>query len=341
MPLTRHALAAIAVAVTAAFAGPSLAAEVNIFNARHYGTDRQLWDDFTKETGIKVNVVDGDHDQLIQRLVTEGANSPADLLITVDAGRLALAAGKNLFQPVTSAALKDAVPANLRHPDGLWYGLAMRARVLVYDKQKMKPADLSTYEALADPKYKGQVLVRSSTNVYNLSLVGAILEANGPEKTEAWARGLVANLARPPQGGDTDQIKAVAAGQGTIAISNTYYFARLVASKKPEDNAIAQKLAVFFPNQGDRGTHVNISGGAVIKTAPNKENAVKLLEYLVSPKAQRYFADVSFEYPVNPEIGPHPVLAAFGKFKMDSLNAAVFAANSAKAAMIMDRAGWK
>jgi len=233
------------------------------------------------------------------------------------------------------------VPAHLRHPDGLWYGLAMRARILVYDKQRIKPSDLSTYEALADPKFRGQILVRSSTNIYNLSLVGAILEANGPEKTEAWARGLVANFARPPQGGDTDQIKAVAAGQGTIAISNSYYFARLVASDKPADRAIAQKLAVFFPNQEDRGTHVNISGGAVIKTAPHKENAIKLLEYLVSPKAQRYFADVSFEYPVNPEVPPHPVLAEFGKFKMDRLNAAVYAANSAEAAKIMDRAGWK
>ncbi|HEX7006972.1 MAG TPA: extracellular solute-binding protein, partial [Alphaproteobacteria bacterium] len=223
----RKALAALAVAAT--FAGPALAQEVNVYNARHYGTDRQLWDDFTKQTGIKVNVVDGGHDELIQRLVAEGENSPADLLITVDAGRLALAADKDLFQPVKSPVLTEMVPAHLRHPDGLWYGLAMRARILVYDKQRIKPSDLSTYEALADPKFRGQILVRSSTNIYNLSLVGAILEANGPEKTEAWARGLVANFARPPQGGDTDQIKAVAAGQGTIAISNSYYFARLVA----------------------------------------------------------------------------------------------------------------
>jgi iron(III) transport system substrate-binding protein len=328
-------------AAALAFATPVAAAEVNVFNARHYGTDQELWAGFTRATGIEVNVVEGGHDELIQRLVNEGANSPADVLITVDAGRLALAADKNLFQPVRSETLERIVPAHLRHPDGLWHGLAMRARVLVYDKARVDSADLSTYEALADPKFKGRILVRSSTNVYNLSLVGSILAADGPEKTEAWARGLVANFARPPEGGDTDQLKAIAAGQGEIAISNTYYLARLLASDKPEDRAVGEKLAVFFPNQGDRGTHVNITGAAVIKTAPNKENAIRLIEYLVSPEAQRYFADISLEYPVNPEVQPHPVLAAFGEFKQDTLNAAAYAANSAEAARIMDRVGWK
>jgi iron(III) transport system substrate-binding protein len=217
----------------------------------------------------------------------------------------------------------------------------MRARVLVYAKDRVNPADLSTYEALADPKYAGKVVVRSSTNVYNLSLMGSIIAADGAEKAEAWAKGIVANMARPPEGGDTDQLKAVAAGVGDIAISNTYYLARLLASDKPEDRAVGEKLAVFFPNQGDRGTHVNISGAGVLKNAPNKDNAVKLLEFLVSPEAQRYFADISFEYPVNPEVKPHPVLAAFGEFKQDTLNAATFAANSLEASKIMDRAGWK
>jgi iron(III) transport system substrate-binding protein len=321
--------------------GPVAAQEVNVYNARHYGTDQQLWDGFTKETGIKVNVVEGSHDELIQRLASEGANSPADLLVTVDAGRLAFAAGKDLFAPIKSDLLDKTVPAHLRHPDGLWYGLAVRARVLVYDKERVDPADLSTYEALAEEKFKGRILVRSSTNVYNLSLMGSIIAADGPEKAEAWAKGLVANMARPPEGGDTDQIKAVAAGVGDIAISNTYYFARLLASDKPEEKAIAEKLAIFFPNQGDRGTHVNVSGAGVLKSAPNKENAVKFLEYLVSPEAQRYFADVSLEYPVNPDVKPHPVLVGFGEFKHDALNAATFAANSAEAAKIMDRAGWK
>jgi len=217
----------------------------------------------------------------------------------------------------------------------------MRARVLVYDKERVDPAELSTYEALADPKFKGRILVRSSTSVYNLSLMGSIIAADGPDKAEAWAKGLVANMARPPEGGDTDQIKAVAAGVGDIAISNTYYFARLLASEKPEERAIADKLAIFFPNQGDRGTHVNVSGAGILKAAPNRDNAVKLLEYLVSPEAQRYFADISLEYPVNPAVKPHPVLAAFGDFKQDTLNAATYADNSIEAAEIMDRAGWR
>jgi iron(III) transport system substrate-binding protein len=325
----------------AAALGDAAAQEVNVYNARHYGTDQQLWDAFTKATGIKVNVVEGNHDELVQRLTSEGNASPADILITVDAGRLALVAEKDLFEPVKSDVLAKDVPAHLRHPDGLWYGLAVRARVLVYDKARVNPADLSTYEALADPAFKGKVVVRSSTNVYNLSLMGSIIAADGAEKAEEWAKGLVANMARPPEGADTDQIKAVAAGVGDIAISNTYYFARLLASDKPEEKAIAEKLAIFFPNQGDRGTHVNVSGAGVLKSAPNKENAVKFLEYLVSPEAQRYFADVSFEYPVNADVKAHPVLASFGEFKQDSLSAATFAANSAEAAKIMDRAGWK
>ncbi len=331
----------MAAAVILVAAGGAQAQEVNIYNARHYGTDQQLWDTFTKETGIAVNVVEANHDELIQRLEAEGANSPADIFITVDAGRLALAAEKNLFESVKSPVLEADVPAHLRHPDGLWYGLAMRARVLVYDKERVNPTELSTYEDLADPRYAGKIVVRSSTNVYNLSLMGSIIAADGAEKAEAWATGLVANMARPPEGGDTDQLKAVAAGVGDIAISNTYYLARLLASDKPEERAIGEKLGVFFPNQGDRGTHVNISGAGVLKSAPNKDNAVKLLEFLVSPEAQRYFADISFEYPVNPAVKPHPVLANFGEFKQDTLNAATFAANSLEASKIMDRAGWK
>jgi iron(III) transport system substrate-binding protein len=223
----------------------------------------------------------------------------------------------------------------------LWYGLAMRARVLVYAKDRIDPATLSTYEALAEPAFKGQILVRSSTSVYNLSLVGSILAADGPAATETWCEGLVANMARPPEGGDTDQIKAVAAGVGGIAISNSYYLARIVASDKPENRAVAEKVAVFFPNQDGRGTHVNVSGAGILKTAPNKANAVKLLEYLVEPEAQRYFADVSFEYPVNPEVKPHPVLAEFGEFKQDALNPTLYAKNAPEAAMITDRCGWR
>jgi iron(III) transport system substrate-binding protein len=314
---------------------------VNIYNSRHYGTDQQLWDDFTKATGIQVNVVDGTHEQLIQRMQAEGANSPADVFVTVDAGRLAQASGLGLLQSIESELLDSRIPENLRDPDGLWYGLAMRARVLVYAKDRLNPSQLSTYEALAEPAMKGKVLVRSSTNVYNLSLVGSILAADGPEATERWCEGLVANMARPPEGGDTDQIKAVAAGVGDVAISNTYYLARLLASTKPEDKAIGEQLAVFFPNQGDRGTHVNVSGAGVLKTAPNRENAIKLIEFMTSPRAQRYFADVSLEYPANPEVPPHPVLAAWGTFKQDPLNPTLYAKNSAEAAMITDRCGWR
>ena len=329
-------------AALAAWSWPAAAAEqVNIYNSRHYGTDQQLWDAFTAQTGIRVNVVEGTHEQLIQRMQSEGANSPADVFITVDAGRLAQASSLGLLQPVRSPTLEAAVPAHLRDPDGLWYGLAMRARILAYAKDRIDPALIQTYEALADPKLKGQVLVRSSTNVYNLSLVGSILAANGPEQTQAWCEGLVANMARPPEGGDTDQLKAVAAGVGGVAISNSYYLARLAASAKPEDQEVAEKLAVVFPNQNDRGTHVNVSGAAVLKSAPNKDNAIKLIEFLAAPESQRYFADVSFEYPVNREVKPHPILAAWGEFKQDQLNPTLYAQNAAEAAMIMDRCGWR
>lgn len=314
---------------------------VNVYNARHYGSDEILWKGFTSQTGIRVNVVEGTHDELIQRLIAEGENSPADVLITVDAGRLAFAAAKGVLQPVTTPRLEQNVPAHLRHPEGLWWGLAMRARILVYARDRVDPARLQRYEDLADPQWRGRVLVRSSTNIYNISLVGAILAANGPEKTEEWCRGLVANLARPPQGGDTDQIEAVAAGVGDVAIVNSYYFARLLASEKPEQRAIAEKIGVVFPNQYDRGTHVNISGGAVIRHAPHRDNAVALLEYLVTPEAQRYFADVSLEYPVNPEVPPHPVLQQLGSFRQDTLSAARYAELADQAVRIMDRCGWR
>lgn len=322
-------------------AGVAQAAEVNIYNGRHYSTDRALWDSFTRQTGIKVNVIEGGEDQLIQRLKSEGANSPADVLITVDAGRLGLAAREGLFQPVKSAALEGTIPANLRDPNGLWFGIATRARIIAFNKDKVKPTDLSTYEDLADPKWKGRILVRSGTHVYNLSLLGSIIAANGEAKAEEWAKGMVGNLARPPKGGDSDQLKAVAAGEGDIAISNTYYVARILKSEKPEDKEVASKLAVYFPNQGGRGTHVNVSGAGVAKNAPNRENAVKFVEFLVTPEAQRYLADTSMEFPVNAKVEAHGVLAAWGDFKHDQLNAAAYAGFQPDAMKIMDRVGWK
>jgi iron(III) transport system substrate-binding protein len=319
----------------------SHAADVNVLSSRHYGSDQALWDAFTRSTGVKVNVVEAEHDQLVQRLKSEGAGSPADVLITVDAGRLAHAWDAGLLQPVRIPTLDKLLPAHLRHPEGHWYGLAVRARVLVYHKDRINPADIATYEALADPRLKGRLLTRSGTNIYNLGLVGSIIAAHGPDKTRAWARGIVANLARPPQGGDTDQIKAVAAGVGDVAISNSYYLARLIASEKPEERALTTRLGVVFPNQGDRGTHVNVSGAAITKHAPNKANAIKLVEFLLSPEAQRLFTNGSLEYPANPNVAPHPVLAGFGPFRQDQINADSFARNSVTASRILDESGWK
>lgn len=318
---------------------------VNLYSSRHYDTDDQLYTGFREATGIRVNVVEAEADQLIERIKSEGQNSPADLLMTVDAGRLWRAEQEDMFQPVTSSVLSEAIPENLRHPDGLWFGLTKRARVIIYNQDTVDPAELSTYEDLADPKWQGRILIRSSTNIYNQSLVGSMIAAHGAEETEEWARGLVANLARDPEGGDSDQIKAAAAGLGDIAIANTYYFARMVKSDNAEEQAIAEKMGVFFPNQGDgpngRGTHVNISGAGVVKTAPNAEAAVQFLEYLASPEAQRIFAEGNNEYPVVEGVATDSVVAGFGEFKEDSLNASVFGSNNPEALRITDRAGWK
>lgn len=314
---------------------------VNVYSARHYNTDKALYDGFTQKTGIKVNKVDAEADKLIEKIKSEGANSPADVLITVDGGNLWRAQAAGLLQPIRSNLLERTIPNNLRDPQGHWFGFSKRARVIMYNKNKVKASDLSTYEDLANPKWKGRLIIRSSSNVYNQSLVGSILAKNGAAKTEAWAKGVVANFARKPEGNDTAQIKAVASGVADLTLANTYYLARIAESKKPEDKAVAAKIGVFFPNQGDRGTHINISGGGVVKTARNKEAAIKFLEYLVSPAAQENFAKGNNEYPVVAGISPDPVLASYGSFKEDRLNAATFGKNNAEALKIMDRAGWK
>ncbi|GAB4381342.1 MAG: Fe(3+) ABC transporter substrate-binding protein [Elainellaceae cyanobacterium] len=314
--------------------------EVNLYSARHYDTDNSLYQSFTEATGFRVNLIEAEADPLIERIKSEGSNSPADVLITVDAGRLWRAEQEGLFEPVQSTLLQEAVPSNVRHPQGLWYGLSKRARVIMYNKDQVNPAELSTYEDLADPKWRGQILVRSSTNIYNQSLVGSIMEANGAQATEEWARGMVANFARPPEGNDTAQIQACAAGVGNLAIANTYYLMRLAKSDNPEDQAVAEKIGVFFPNQRDRGTHVNISGAGVLKTAPNKQAAVRFLEHLVSPEAQAIFAQGNNEYPVVEGVELDPVVASYGSFKEDQLNASVFGQNNDEALRLMDRAGW-
>ncbi|GAP95520.1 ferric iron ABC transporter, iron-binding protein [Leptolyngbya sp. NIES-2104] len=315
---------------------------LNLYSARHYDSDNAIYEGFTKKTGIRVNLVEADADKLIERIKSEGANSPADVLLTVDAGRLWRAQQENLLQPVQSSTLTAAIPASLREPGGHWFGFTRRARVIVYNKDRVKPSDLSTYEDLANPKWKGRIVVRSSSHVYNQSLAGALLAKHSPQKVEEWARGLVANFARPPEGNDTAQIKAVAAGQGDLTIVNTYYVVRLAKSNKPEDKEIASKVGVFFPNQNEQGTHVNISGGGVVRTAPNRDAAVQFLEYLASPEAQAIFAASNNEYPAVKGAKVDEVLLSYGKtFKEDPLNAAVFGKNNADALKLMDRAGWK
>uniref|UniRef100_UPI003784D80E extracellular solute-binding protein n=1 Tax=Reyranella sp. TaxID=1929291 RepID=UPI003784D80E len=293
-------------------------------------------------SGVKINRIDAEPDPLLERLRAEGDKSPCDVLITTDAGRIERARQLGVLQPVSSEVLTKAVPAHLRDPDNSWFGFSVRARVIVYSKERVQAANApQNYEDLADAKWKGKLLIRPSGHIYNQSLVGSLLAADGPEKVEAWAKGVAANLARPPRGGDTDQIKAVAAGEGDLALVNTYYFVNLMRSKKPEDREIAAKCAVVFPNQSNRGTHVNISGGAVARHAPNKAAAVRFLEYLVSPQAQRYFAEGNSEFPVVAGVELSPELKSLGSFKQDQLNARVFAQNNAEALKLMDRAGWK
>lgn len=349
MKISRRVLIATAAAVLAAGVGylnqaiPGVAQSrtVNVYSARHYDTDDALYENFTKKTGIKVNLVEAKAEELVERIKSEGANSPADVVITVDAGNLWRAKQAGILQPISSRALNTAIPASLRDPDGYWFGLTKRARVIMYNKAKVRPNQLSTYEALAEPQWKGKLLVRSSSNVYNQSLVGSLLAVHGAQKTEQWAKGVVANMAQPPKGGDTDQIKAIAAGVGDIAISNTYYLARLLKSNKADEKAIGQKIGVFFPNQGNRGAHVNISGAGVAKSSRNKDAAIKFIEYLASKEAQEIFAKGNNEYPVVQGVRLDPVVASFGNFKSDSLNASVFGKNNDDALKVMDRAGWK
>jgi iron(III) transport system substrate-binding protein len=313
---------------------------INLYTARHYDSDNAIYQAFTQQTGIGINLVEAKADELIERIKSEGANSPADVLMTVDAGNLWRAQQAGLFLPVSSQALQSAIPANLRDADGNWFGFSKRARVIVYNKNRVKPADLSTYENLAEPEWKGKVIVRSSSNVYNQSLTGALLAAHGAGKTEDWARGLVANFARSPEGNDTAQIKDVAAGKADVTLVNSYYVVRLMKSDKAEDREVAAKVGVFFPNQRDRGTHINISGGGLVKTSKNPAAATQFLEFLASPEAQASFAKGNNEYPVVAQVEIDPMLAGLGDFKQDPLDAATFGKNNAEALKLMDRAGW-
>eukprot|EP00768_Dysnectes_brevis_P008067 gnl/Dysnectes_brevis/7101_a11600_377.p1 GENE.gnl/Dysnectes_brevis/7101_a11600_377~~gnl/Dysnectes_brevis/7101_a11600_377.p1 ORF type:complete len:336 (+),score=-81.60 gnl/Dysnectes_brevis/7101_a11600_377:16-1023(+) len=321
--------------------GFSATQEVNIYSHRHYDTDKQLYKMFEKNTGIKVNIVKAKANELINRLESEGKNSPADILITSDAGRLYLAQEKGLLQTINSKILNEAVPENLRQKNGYWFALTKRARVIVYNKDKVNPSELSTYEDLTSPKFKDKVLIRKASNIYNQSLLASMIAHDGEKNAKAWAKGMVNNFARTPKGSDRDQMKAVAANVGDVAVVNTYYVGKLLNSKKTSEVKVGEKMGVFFPNQNDRGAHINISGAGVAKYSKNKDNAVKLLEFLVSPKAQGMFAEANYEYPVNKNVKPSALLESWGTFKEDTLDLEELGKNNAKAVKIFNEVNWK
>lgn len=313
--------------------------EVNLYSSRHYDTDLALYEDFTKATGIKVNRIEADADALIERIKSEGEFSPADILVTVDAGRLWRAEEAGILAPTQSAILTERIPAHLRHPEGLWFGLSTRARIIIYNKAAGVPEGLANYADLANPAFKGDICMRSSSNIYNISLLSSIVAHSGAAEAEKWAKGVVANFKQAPQGNDTSMIEAVAAGQCRISVVNTYYLARY-AGGDAKAKAIFDKVGVIFPDQAGNGTHVNISGAGVVKTAPNRANAVKFLEYLTSESAQRYFADGNNEYPAAIGLKANSAVERLGAFKADTLNAAEIGRNQAEAVKIFDRAGW-
>ncbi len=345
----KHLMTALAMGATLVTL-PALAQEkvLNLYSARHYQTDEVMYDTFTKTTGIKINRVDADDAGIVARLKAEGAASPADVILLVDAARMASADAQGLFRPIKSPLLDKAIPANLRAtatPDGVaWTGFSTRARVIVFDPLRVKAADVATYEQLADPKLKGMVCTRSGSHPYNLSLFATVVERLGDEKGEAWLKGLVANMARAPKGGDTDQIKAVASGECAVALTNTYYAARLLKSSKSEDKAIMEKVRVVFPNQGTSGTHVNIAGAAIAKHAKHPENAVQFMEFLASPFAQDYFANGNNEFPAAVGVKvDNPALKAMGgeNFKTENIPLGAVAKNLTKVQQMLDRVGYK
>ena len=331
-----------AILVLVALASPLQAAEeVNIYSARKEDLIKPLLDKFTGTTGIKVNLVTGKEDALLERLKNEGRNSPADLLLTSDAGRLHRAQEAGVLAPVDSAVLNALVPANYRDPQGHWFGLSVRARPIAYVTERVHANELSSYEALADPKWKGRICIRSSDNIYNQSLVASMIAHSDVAATETWAKGLVANFARPPVGGDRDQVLAAAAGQCDVVVINTYYLAAMLNDEDSAQREAAQKLKVFWPNQQDRGAHVNVSGIGVTVAARHRDNAVKLIEFLASDEAQAWYAKVNHEYPIRANIAMSKTLAGFGTFKSDSLGLHQLGQYNAEAVRLMDRAGWK
>ena len=316
--------------------------ELNIYSARHYDTDLELYNSFTEKTGIAVNLIEGGSDELIERINSEGLNSPADILITVDAGRLWRAEEADIFQSIESEVLNSAIPSELRDPQGEWYAFSKRVRGIVYNGEEVNPeTDRQGYWELADEKWDGRICIRSSNNIYNQSLIASLIEKHGVEETEQWAEAFVSNFARDPEGGDTDQIKAVAAGQCDIAIANHYYLARLATSDDPDDQAVADAVGIYFPDSENGGTHVNVSGAGVVKNAPNRENAIRFLEYLTESEAQNLFSLGNLEYPVMESVELPAILKEFGMFDSDAVNVESYGRNNPDAIRLMDRVEWK
>ena len=316
-------------------------ADINIYTHRHYDSDKILFKKFTDITGIEVNVIKGSADQLIQRLQSEGKNSPADILLTVDAGRLVRAKDMGLLEPVSSKILTKNVPEMMRDSENHWFGLSVRARVIAYAKDRIKKNELSTYEDLADPKWRGKIVVRSSNNIYNQSLLASLINANGSKKALKWAKSVRNNMARKPRGNDRDQARAVASGVADLAIINTYYLGLLANSSDKADREVAEKLNIFFPNQNGRGTHINISGVAVTKSSKNKKEAIRFIEFLTDEDNQRIFSEANYEYPLDYNNSKSKIHLKWGRFKADSIDLSILGKNNAEAVKIFDLAGWE
>ena len=317
--------------------------EVNLYSQRHYSVDELQYENFTKLTGIKVNVTKANADELIQRLKNEGDKTEADLFITVDVGKLWQAGNMGLLQKISNDIINPDINSTLLDKNNFWIPVTYRSRVLVYSKERVSKNELSTYEDLASEKWKNRILVRSSSNSYNQALMSSLVANLGSVETQKWSEAIVKNFARDPKGNDRDQVKAIAAGQGDVAIVNSYYIGLLLSSKNEEELNAGKSVAVFFPNQGEnqRGAHVNVSGIALTKNSKNKENAIKLIKYLQSDEAQKTYVNNTYEYSVNPLISPNDIVKAWGEFKMDDLDLNLLGSERDKAIRIFDKSGWK
>ncbi|MGB7242945.1 MAG: Fe(3+) ABC transporter substrate-binding protein [Sulfitobacter sp.] len=336
MTPTKPALALLALTTLPAIASE----ELNLYSSRHYDTDERLYSDFTEATGITINRIEGKADELLARMNAEGANSPADVLLTVDTSRLARAKDMGLLQAIASPVLETRVPGYLQDNDNQWFGLSQRARIIFYNAETVKTPP-QTYQDLADPTYKGQICIRSSSNAYNQTLLAAIITHEGEEAAKEWAAGVVANMARAPQGGDTDQLRGLVSGKCDVSVSNTYYFARAIRTDVDGVSAEIDKISWVFPDQGGHGAHMNLSGAAVAAYAPNFDNAVKFLEYLTADQAQKYFSAGNDEYPAVPGVGLSPSVASLGFFKPDDIDLSEVAKNIGKAQKIFNDVGWE